>query len=180
MKTHLAAAAAALLLSTTANASSYVEIEPNDTVATAQILIHDGSINLTGFRESSPVNGFNDYFRFDATAGDALTIQVNAIGGGDPLIQLLDGAGNFITFDDDSGGGLNSLINYTATATGNYFLGVRGFSNSVYSYELVVTGLTASAGVPEPATWGLMILGFGAVGGAMRRRRSAAAKVRFA
>jgi hypothetical protein len=28
-------------------------------------------------------------------------------------------------------------------------------------------------GVPEPATWALMILGFGAVGGAMRRRRSA-------
>lgn len=27
------------------------------------------------------------------------------------------------------------------------------------------------AAVPEPSTWGLMILGFGAVGGAMRRRR---------
>ncbi|KQT32140.1 coagulation factor 5/8 type domain-containing protein [Sphingomonas sp. Leaf412] len=27
-----------------------------------------------------------------------------------------------------------------------------------------------AAGVPEPATWGLMILGFGAIGGAMRRR----------
>lgn len=29
---------------------------------------------------------------------------------------------------------------------------------------------TASFGVPEPATWALMILGFGAVAGAMRRR----------
>jgi hypothetical protein len=27
--------------------------------------------------------------------------------------------------------------------------------------------------VPEPATWGMVILGFGAVGGALRRRRSA-------
>ena len=34
------------------------------------------------------------------------------------------------------------------------------------------------AGVPEPATWALMILGFGAVGGAMRRRTKAS--VRFA
>jgi hypothetical protein len=28
------------------------------------------------------------------------------------------------------------------------------------------------SGVPEPATWGLMILGFGLVGGAMRRRQT--------
>lgn len=37
----------------------------------------------------------------------------------------------------------------------------------------------ASGGVPEPATWGLMILGFGAIGGAMRRR-AVRASVRFA
>ena len=35
----------------------------------------------------------------------------------------------------------------------------------------------AIAPVPEPATWGLMIAGFGAVGGSLRRRRAA---VRFA
>ena len=34
-------------------------------------------------------------------------------------------------------------------------------------------------GVPEPATWALMILGFGAIGAAMRRR-TPAARVRFA
>lgn len=33
------------------------------------------------------------------------------------------------------------------------------------------TLLADSAGVPEPATWAMMILGFGAVGGAMRRTR---------
>jgi hypothetical protein len=32
-------------------------------------------------------------------------------------------------------------------------------------------------GVPEPATWGLMILGFGAAGAALRRRRAAVATV---
>ena len=33
---------------------------------------------------------------------------------------------------------------------------------------------TFSGGVPEPSTWALMLLGFGAVGYAMRRRRTAA------
>ncbi len=35
----------------------------------------------------------------------------------------------------------------------------------------VLASVPAVAGVPEPATWGLMILGFGAIGGAMRARR---------
>ena len=34
---------------------------------------------------------------------------------------------------------------------------------------------TGAAGVPEPATWALMILGFGGIGASMRRRRVAAA-----
>ena len=48
------------------------------------------------------------------------------------------------------------------------------------SYIDNVTFSVASAYVPEPATWALMILGFGAIGGAMRRRQSVPAKVRFA
>ena len=38
------------------------------------------------------------------------------------------------------------------------------------SGSLTFTYTTLAGGVPEPATWGLMILGFGAVGVAMRRR----------
>jgi hypothetical protein len=34
--------------------------------------------------------------------------------------------------------------------------------------------INASGAVPEPATWAMMLLGFGLVGGAMRRRKSAA------
>jgi len=33
---------------------------------------------------------------------------------------------------------------------------------------------TPPGGVPEPASWALMILGFGAVGASLRRRRMAA------
>ena len=47
-------------------------------------------------------------------------------------------------------------------------------SGSVYSGNLTSTT------VPEPATWAMMLLGFGAVGFAMRSRRKEQPKVRFA
>lgn len=49
----------------------------------------------------------------------------------------------------------------------------------LYLDNINVTPVTAVAAVPEPATWGMMIAGFGAVGFAMRRRRTQAT-VRFA
>jgi hypothetical protein len=42
------------------------------------------------------------------------------------------------------------------------------------------TGDVSLAAVPEPATWAMLIVGFGAMGGAVRRDRKAAASVRFA
>jgi hypothetical protein len=42
-----------------------------------------------------------------------------------------------------------------------------GFDN------IVLTARPAVAAVPEPSTWAMMIGGFGAVGGEMRRRRKA-------
>jgi hypothetical protein len=44
----------------------------------------------------------------------------------------------------------------------------QGFSNAV---------LYTTAPIPEPATWAMMIAGFGLIGGAMRRRRSTATVV---
>ncbi len=41
----------------------------------------------------------------------------------------------------------------------------------VVNYRLTVTDVTAGA-VPEPATWAMLIAGFGVIGGAMRRRRA--------
>ncbi|WP_394647792.1 PEPxxWA-CTERM sorting domain-containing protein [uncultured Sphingomonas sp.] len=63
----------------------------------------------------------------------------------------------------------NRLI--TFKASGNEQLtGVR-FSSSVNSLEF--DNVRFSAAVPEPATWAMMILGFGVVGYAMRRRPAA-------
>jgi len=45
------------------------------------------------------------------------------------------------------------------------------FTFSTQGGNVTTFSATATAAVPEPATWGLMLLGFGAIGFTMRRRR---------
>jgi len=52
--------------------------------------------------------------------------------------------------------------------------------NGTISAFGTATTSPATSAVPEPATWALMIVGFAMVGGALRRRHKAAARVRFA
>lgn len=58
------------------------------------------------------------------------------------------------------------LLNLTSPTT-QLYLNTQGLSDAV-----VISGVGT---VPEPATWALMLLGFGGIGFAMRRRRSALA-----
>lgn len=52
---------------------------------------------------------------------------------------------------------------------------------NIGSVALSVSGeVLAAGGVPEPATWAMMIIGFGAVGGVMRRKSKVTTRVSFA
>lgn len=54
------------------------------------------------------------------------------------------------------------------------------FSNNPHDIShLVFFGTQDAGAVPEPATWAFMIFGFGAIGGAMRRRRNVNVKVSY-
>ena len=57
---------------------------------------------------------------------------------------------------------INSATGLSTTSTANYF--VNAYSDTEYSTNFL------GAGVPEPGTWALMIIGLGAVGGSMRKR----------
>ena len=76
------------------------------------------------------------------------TSQTAAIGFG-------DGAGNSEVLEGSNTSGLNSIV-----------------ANHSLWFDQNLTPVTPPSGaVPEPATWAMMILGFGLVGAGMRRRR---------
>jgi hypothetical protein len=75
--------------------------------------------------------------------------------------------------------GVNTLtFAYNSPGTDTGHAGPEGFDNERWNLgDLTVAGnayVPTAGAVPEPATWGLMIVGFIAVGAALRRRRRAA------
>ncbi len=103
---------------------------------------------------------------------------------------LADGRDEVSIAGGDSGGGafiggkLASINSYGltfGTGLGDYKDGLQSSWGEMNGFVpiFIHTDFITGAMVPEPATWALMILGFGAVGGAMRRR-TAKTTVRFA
>ena len=80
------------------------------------------------------------------TAG-SLSGAVSIISGSTEGLHSLSGLGTYKYYD----------FVETANAGGKNFL---------------ITSLSGTIAVPEPASWALMILGFGGIGGALRRRRA--------
>ena len=169
-----AAGAAAIVAAAPASAANKVEA----------LAIGPGS-GSTFFGNSSNSSGaINDLFTFTVNDG-AISSQVGSISlGSDTRNALLD----LVTLN----GVVGSFIKETTAQGDRWVLSNRNIAAG--DYEIRVTGnwgtkggayagtvdFDANSGVPEPATWALMILGFGAVGGAMRRRQSVKARVAFA
>lgn len=64
-------------------------------------------------------------------------------------------------------------------ANGRVTDGVNGVLSGVPE-TIYVRNSAGSGAVPEPATWAMMLVGFAAIGGAMRSRKTQQPKVRFA
>lgn len=84
---------------------------------------------------------------------------------------------NDLTFPsgDQISGETNGVVRFNA-GTGPAITGAR-FQSSGNSFEF--DNLASAAAVPEPATWGMMLLGFGALGTMLRRRRSVSGALRL-
>jgi hypothetical protein len=184
--------ASALAFAPAANAADYVPGDPqfvvsgNPFTGTDTVSAHIGSEGLDGTSFDrylftiGPVGGSS----IGLGAGSVSTIFSGLPGADTDLdfgeISFFNGFNTFTTmsthignqevaglFDVPIFSGIQNIltINYTARGEGSY----GGDLN-----------FTPTPAIPEPMTWALMLIGFGAMGFVMRRRKSQEVRVRYA
>ena len=152
------------------------------------------AFTLDGYASLDGQNFYEDDFTLSLNSSPILSGTFNLGGGGANVVFFapvgasvnnISGNGMAVTF---AGGkvlistplnllaGLNSLtFNYTALPRYAH-AGFQGTGDEGWGLrDIVVT--QASGGVPEPASWALMLTGFGALGAVLRRNRRQAALV---
>lgn len=165
---------------------------PTDTSYSVNFNGPGGAANLSfvldGYASLDGENWYEDDFTLNLNGTDILKGTFNLGGGGNDVVFFqpvgssvnnVSGNGTNVTF---AGGRVNvsSPINLIAgnnTLTFSYlalpYPSHAGFQNTgdeAWGVEQIsVTNSTG--GVPEPATWAMMIIGFGAVGSVVRRSR---------
>lgn len=93
---------------------------------------------------------FAQYYSFSASAGDTIRVELNSTEV-DPVLFLLDSSGAVIAYNDDGGGGWNSLIETTAPATGAYYVEAASFSSFPSNGRNFLT-FGVPAGIPPQCT----------------------------
>lgn len=187
----LMTAAAALALAPAAQAA---DIFPGNStfVPNASFIVtgdpYTGPVSATYGRSGLGVGTFTDNFIFtigaDGIGSGSITSILAGLPGGATDLDFLD-----VKFDNgtqvfdiltSNGGSTESggLANVPIFAGVQNTLSVTYESRGAGSYGGSLA-FEASA-VPEPATWGMMLLGFGAMGLVLRRRRQGQTKVSYA
>jgi hypothetical protein len=125
----------------------------------------DGNISILFTTAVDSIGGY-------ITGNEVVTLS--AYNGATLLGTIATSGPNYVS----SGGSPNEFLQLLfPTITSAVFSGATGFENTYTLDDLTVGGTITVNGVPEPATWAMMLLGFGAIGASMRRRRSAAVVV---
>ena len=147
------------------NSPQLVTFSSNESLTTTQsngqarISATDGMLNVLSFGLAG------------GTTFSEVEFNLNALTSGIATISFLG-----------TGGSVLSTGSYNIGANGQNFFGAFGeaFTGVTISSTAALSdvrqvrlgGFAAASAVPEPATWALMLMGFGAVGFSMRRKRS--------
>lgn len=169
--------------------------------AGTSILLDASSIITFYFLGSE--SGFNDTFQTTNALPNLLTTESSSIENHfAPNPPLLIGSDTFaagslanqLLFTNNGGAnGVNATVGQwgfglflgpntvTGSTTNTFYFGYDDqASNPDRDYDDFIIKAVVSPGVPEPATWAMMLLGFGGIGFAMRRRRQERAAMQLA
>ncbi len=114
--------------------------EPNNSLKKArQIGLPFSSANPRQYTEIEPAGGDVDFYRFEASAGDALIAEIVS-STLDTVIVLMDARGKIIAQDDDGGPGALSKIATFLPRKGKYYLGVSTFPDTDFTGDGEGTG----------------------------------------
>ena len=175
---YILTALAATTLGNAAQAASIISAHTNPTIL--------GSSGSFGDTISGTTGTFTDTFSFlmpwGFTLQSASLTFANVVGGA-KLKFTGPGLGitlNGVSFMADSTGAFHlndqPLLSSNVIVVNGYYKAVSKFPR--YSNNFVGSLSFSGGGVPEPATWALMLLGIGGIGAGMRRRNVSA--LRFA
>jgi len=93
-----------------------------------------GRINIDGnLQQSIDFDGDRDWYRVRLSEGQSYRFTLRSDGESalsDPYLRLYGPAGQEVAADDDGGDGLNSYLEYTAPATGAYYVEASAFADS--------------------------------------------------
>jgi hypothetical protein len=139
--------------------------------------VHGGNgPSLPGFANDGDLSGAypNIYHGGASDGSDIFTLTL----AGPALIDTLNIYGR-----TDASGSFRDIYSYTLfngdVAVQSGILDATGPGWFASAAVTEAPGATAVSGVPEPATWAMMIMGFGAIGAGMRRR-NATTRIQFA
>lgn len=151
-------------------ASNYHQIDNASGYTDFVLLEFSRAVSLTGLT-------LNSYTLGNAHGKDNDLAFLNASGLGNPNLSVYDTIPS--AWAARNGTGLNGYLPIGAAGAstkwlvGAAFIPTNDRDDGFKIAAVKVTELVPS--VPEPATWAMMLLGFGAVGGALRLRRRSAA-----
>lgn len=158
-----------LSLITETNYNSSAAIRATDAfVATGVSALTNGYAGITGPRHI----GIGSLINASSGSGDPFGLNIFPVNRPAGIARI------FLPLAYTSGQSINSSATFANTS-----LQTLGLATGRYTYlapnDSIELSIAAPA-VPEPATWAMIILGFGTIGTVVRRRRTAETSVRFA
>ena len=150
---------------------------PDNTAVAGQFGLAPHSGDYQGvFGPVDSTGGITQVLNTVAGQNYTISLWLANLGNHAPNYASISFGGQTLQTFSDAGGFAYTNLTYSAVATGAQTALTFTFRNGPSYFimdDVSVSGLEGTPAVPEPATWGMMIAGFGVVGASLRRRTAA-------